>query len=329
MKTPASNLPPTESHITLDRNYAIAYYGGMKSNDDIAAPASVANDRPQNHLQSGCELATGNQSRNDPSGGDANRLGEAHGNPRAAAERVAERQAATGSDRADDQRGDEGAWLKGDPDSQDVAQFTPPTYPEIRPVPGWTGYFASSDGRIYSTLTSRVKRQLAPSQGGGRDADYQYVTLCGDGRRQRIGVHQIIALTFHLKPEIPQGKKLVARHRDNNPVNNRADNVHWGTQSQNLMDRRGHGTAPIGEKNHAAKITADQVIEIRRRRATGEQCRLIAADMGITHQSVWRIGAGQRWQHIKEAAAPRQRQPRKVVNRVSSLSHADPINHGR
>jgi hypothetical protein len=180
--------------------------------------------------------------------------------------------------------------------------------PEIRPVPGHPDYFASDDGVVYSTKLSPEMRPLKPIPAGGADADYLYVNLT---LGRRLGVHQIVAMTFLPEPKVPPGMKAVVRHRDNNPHNNAASNLRWGTQKQNLADRAEHGTLTRGERNGATKLTEEAVSEIRRRRAAGEPCHVIAPDFGVSKSQVHRIGLGARWAHIGTPPAPRQRRRRK------------------
>ena len=73
----------------------------------------------------------------------------------------------------------------------------------------------------------------------------------------------MVALAF-----IPNPEKLSdVAHRDGDPTNNRKDNLRWATHADNQMDMRKHGTMQDGEKSCTAKLTADQVDEIRLRAA--------------------------------------------------------------
>ena len=179
---------------------------------------------------------------------------------------------------------------------------------EVRPVPGFDGYFAGDDGTIYSTRRSHEMRPLKPVPGGGANGDYLYVCL---GRGNRRGVHQVVAMTFLDRPVVGNGSKLLVRHRDNNPHNNSVANLRWGTQKQNLDDRAEHGTLTRGTRNGAAKLSEVAVSEIRRRRSVGEQCHAIARDYGVSRAHIHRIGLGARWNHVNTPPAPRQRRRRK------------------
>jgi DNA invertase Pin-like site-specific DNA recombinase len=58
-----------------------------------------------------------------------------------------------------------------------------------------------------------------------------------------------------------------------------------------------------GEANPAAKLTSDQVKEIRQRRSNGEKLAAIARDYGIKFQQVSKIARGERWAHGLAARA--------------------------
>jgi hypothetical protein len=162
---------------------------------------------------------------------------------------------------------------------------------DVRPVPGHPLYSVSRDGRVFSHRRgTRELKQMGGSGLKGRPGIYRYVNL---GKACRIGVHQLVAMCF-LPPPIEVDGKMqnVVRHRDNDPTNNHADNLRWGTQKQNLADREEAGTLTRGEVNGQAKVTEAVVLEIRRRRAAGEQCRDIAIDLRLSHQEglIWLCG---------------------------------------
>jgi hypothetical protein len=53
------------------------------------------------------------------------------------------------------------------------------------------------------------------------------------------------------------------RHLDGDPKNNRPENLAWGTQEENWMDRRAHGRARDGEEHWASKLTNEERAHIR------------------------------------------------------------------
>ena len=185
---------------------------------------------------------------------------------------------------------------------------------DLKRVPGFPAYFVSRDGKVFSTVSGKPKELAQVS--GSEKGRYRYVNL---GKKKRIGVHQLVAICFLPPPGEFNGKpQTVVRHRDNDPTNNHADNLRWGTQGQNLADRVEHGTMTIGDRNGSTKVGDDVVASIRLRRIAKETCRAIAADVGLSAAQVHRIGLGQRRVFVPGQAAGRQRRSRKDGASVSA-----------
>lgn len=80
-------------------------------------------------------------------------------------------------------------------------------------------------------------------------------------------VHRLVAEAF--LPRI-EGKNWV-NHKDCNKLNNQVDNLEWCTPSENVQHAWANGRMPIirGEDKINAKLTEEQVIEVRRVYALG------------------------------------------------------------
>jgi len=104
-----------------------------------------------------------------------------------------------------------------------------------------------------------------------------------------------LVLTAFVGPR-PEGMECC--HNDGDETNDHADNLRWDTHSANLLDRRRHGTAPCGEDINTAKLTAAQVLEIRRLRTGGESLGVIAERFHITAANVSHICNRRTWQHV-------------------------------
>ena len=63
-----------------------------------------------------------------------------------------------------------------------------------------------------------------------------------------------------------------------------------------LKDRHGR---PRGERAPSAKVTEEQVREIRRRRATGEPMTKLGQRFGLHRETVRNICAGKTWSHVQ------------------------------
>lgn len=130
--------------------------------------------------------------------------------------------------------------------------------------------------------------------GGRTSHGYGAITRVADGRRRTYVAHRV-AYELHAGG-IPEGQE-VCHSCDNPPCCNPA-HLFLETHAGNMADMRakqrgGSGNQP-GERNNFAKLTADQVAEIRRR-YPGETQRALAVEFGIHRTQVSRIVNGKRW----------------------------------
>lgn len=111
-----------------------------------------------------------------------------------------------------------------------------------RPVPGYEGRYEVSDaGRVRScgfysgnrwgTRTWRPGRirKLVPSDTGHLTVEL----VDADGARCTVKVHRLVLLAF--VGEAPHGKPY-GLHGDDDPTNNRVENLRWGTPGDNSDD---------------------------------------------------------------------------------------------
>lgn len=122
-----------------------------------------------------------------------------------------------------------------------------------RPVAGYDGFYEVSDhGRIRSVERVDMRGQRRPSQVRKlslKSTGRLQVSLSRDGVKHSHFVHRIVARAFHGEP--PTGTE--ACHGDGNPTNNRADNLRWGTSSDNKLDAVRHGTHHEAVKTHCGR----------------------------------------------------------------------------
>lgn len=160
---------------------------------------------------------------------------------------------------------------------------------EWRPVVGYEGlYLASSLGRIMKIGHQRrrdgiirpldtpyICKTFLATNG------YQMLHLVKDGKRTPKTIHKIICRAFH--GEQPHGRWICVRHLDGDSLNNRADNLAWGTYKDNAMDSIRHGRY-IG-----TRLTDDDVRAIRN---SDKAIAEIASEYGLNHQYARRIKTG-------------------------------------
>lgn len=92
-------------------------------------------------------------------------------------------------------------------------------------IKGFNGkYYVSVNGEIYSVPAKRILKTCVSNKG------YELVCLKSpDGKRKQYTVHRLVALTFVPNPEnLP-----LVNHKDENKLNNKAENLEWCTYSYN------------------------------------------------------------------------------------------------
>ena len=168
----------------------------------------------------------------------------------------------------------------------------------MRECPSWPGYFANSAGHIFSMRGpwKRELRQLWPASNGG---GYLVVKLKIKGIWKKVRVHHMVLDAF-VGPR-PQGKEC--RHLDGNKLNNRAENLRWGTSAENMKDRDEHGRTACGENNGSAKLTWLAVEKIRAQYGNGREglrLRDLAERFAVSESCISRIIKGTIWRRLGE-----------------------------
>ncbi len=168
------------------------------------------------------------------------------------------------------------------------------------PVVGYEGlYEVSDDGRVRSL--DRVVAMvfngkpgtrvfvgciLRPSAPKGR----RQVILYRDRSESTRSISRLVCEAFH--GSAPLGHE--AAHGDGNTLNDHASNLRWATHEENLSDKVIHGTDPVGSRNGQAKLTEQEVSEIKALRGLRSQ-RQIAEQFGIHQSGVSQILSGKIW----------------------------------
>lgn len=154
-------------------------------------------------------------------------------------------------------------------------------YGRVRSI-GSKHYVNKNGGGFYRFRTGRIFKIQNASNG------YKQVVLSKNGKQRIYRVHRLVAEAFIPNPlGLPE-----VNHKDENRANNNVDNLEWCTHQYN----NSYGNKPArGSKNAMAKLTDEQVKEIRARRSSGELLKTIAEDYGISLNHVSNIANGRRW----------------------------------
>lgn len=162
---------------------------------------------------------------------------------------------------------------------------------EIKEIPGHKGYYADTNGEIWSDHKgSRRKLKLQLNQG-------RYLISLGRKYKHRI-VSRLVAMAFHGCQ--PEGLPFVC-HNNSDPTDNRPENLRWDNQSNNLADRIPLGTVNNGERNGMAKLNEFQVrrIHLIKEITPGITQHKIAEMFGVSQVAIQNILSFKRWGHLE------------------------------
>jgi hypothetical protein len=182
---------------------------------------------------------------------------------------------------------------------------------EWRPVVGYEGLYEVSDqGRVRSL--DRVLRDK-----NGLLKRFKGKILSASIKQNKYGRYAVVGLPSinvsgttnryiaHLVLESfggPRPAGMECCHCDGDSLNNNANNLRWGTPKENSLDKYNHGTVLWGSKNHQARLTETQVLEIRgkyiRYSKTKSNSRQLAEEYGVDMQAIGKIVRRERWNHI-------------------------------
>ena len=116
-------------------------------------------------------------------------------------------------------------------------------------------YQVSNLGRVKSFKKGTVKI-LKPAFNG----NYFFVHLHRNGKAKMYYVHILVAQTFVPNPD----NKSFVNHISGDKLNNYAENLEWVTPSENARHAYEMGLNKSGCENGNAKLTLEQIREIRR-----------------------------------------------------------------
>jgi len=131
----------------------------------------------------------------------------------------------------------------------------------LKEIDEFPGYFAGNDGTIYRRLIKRGREIKQRKVCVGKHG-YAYYDFYLNKKKERRYVHRVIAETFVPNPNgLPH-----VNHKNSVRHDNRIENLEWCTSSDNALHgfREGNRDPKIGEEHVNAKLTEDQVREIRR-----------------------------------------------------------------
>ena len=167
----------------------------------------------------------------------------------------------------------------------------PTTKKSLKPIwkeiYGFNGYFISSNGQVKSCISHNGKEKISKpmilsigiSPGG-----YGVVVLRKDGKSYTKRVHRLVAENFLGEPN---GR--IVNHKDGNKLNNCVNNLEYVTYSENLSHAYSSGLRRSGEDIHTAKLSDNQVLDIRVKRGFGVSSSELLKEYSISSATLSRI----------------------------------------
>lgn len=179
---------------------------------------------------------------------------------------------------------------------------------QVKDIKNFPGYRIDTNGDVWSCKKQVHKKDnrgmvteftniflklvQRPNKGG-----YQCVHLRNDGKSFLKTVHGLVLENFKCKRE----GGLQCRHLDGDKLNNKLNNLKWGTAIENHNDKRLHGTTAYGENNANSKLNKFQVQRIRLMKEVDPKIKLtvIARMFNLDKTTIWDIVHRRSWRHIE------------------------------
>ena len=135
----------------------------------------------------------------------------------------------------------------------------------FKTIPDYPKYQINEVGEVYSLYSNKI---LKPNLRNG----YYSVMLSNNGERHRVDVHRLVAICF-VPNDDPENKTFV-NHKDEDKLNNNADNLEWCTQDYNnsyndVRIKSAKGKVPIEQVDDQGNVIATYESQNSAARAIG------------------------------------------------------------
>ena len=149
-------------------------------------------------------------------------------------------------------------------------------------------YEVSNTGRMRNIRTGKILRNAISS-----DRGYYHTHMSYKKKSKAFQVHRLVAMAFI---GLPDEERNMVNHKDGNGKNNRVKNLEWVNHSENLLHRyRVLHCPPV---RGAAKLTDEQVLEMRRLRSQGATYKELMDRFDICKSTISYIIKRKTWYHI-------------------------------
>ena len=171
---------------------------------------------------------------------------------------------------------------------------------EWKQIPGFEGFYSVSNDcevrrdapSVHTGGTSYIGKILKNRLG----AAYLYVCLFKNGIGRNYFVHVLMMMSFN--GPAPIGYEI--NHKDGNKHNNVLSNLEYVTKKQNMQHALKNGLMKLGEMHGRAKLTNEQVMEIRQRYAPKLiSMHKLSKEYGVAKSTIRCVVTNRFWKHVK------------------------------
>jgi hypothetical protein len=172
---------------------------------------------------------------------------------------------------------------------------------ERKPIPGFDGkYEIDLAGNVYAmTAYQRYAAGRTLRVTHSKDG-YAYVGLYWKGKVVSGYIHRLLMLTFN---PIENAQDFEVNHIDLNKSNNDLTNLEWLTHQANIQHAHKmnawDANGPKGETTITAKLTDENIRQIRILRQAGVTFKAIGAQFGVSNTAIRDVIIGRSWGHVK------------------------------
>lgn len=149
------------------------------------------------------------------------------------------------------------------------------------PIADYIGYTVSRCGIV------RSKGKELKSHVNSRG--YLNIWLSRGGATKQYRIHRLVAIAFIEN----KGNLHEVNHIDGNKLNNNVENLEWSTRSNNMKHAFMNGL------HGNAKLSIDDVRQIRKRYSSGTKQRILASDYGVNVRNIRKVVNWETWKDVK------------------------------